>query len=123
MKLLCVKDFSLSKQFCPQQNSKLSVSIKILSFSIAHYQKASAWLTASELWDLETPKPYQWVPARGKRKISCLESKERQQEIWFMGTQVSKALRLLGVLSGPSHTGGKGYCFPRFSYLSIPSCI
>jgi len=45
------------------------------------------------------------------------------EENWFMDTQGLQALRLLGVLSRPSHTGGDVYSFPEFSYLSAHSFI
>lgn len=101
-----MQDFCLSKQFCPQQN----VGIKTLYIPTKYHQRPIAWPSAPERWGLATPKPYLRVPARGTRKTSCLESKEWQEETWFMGAHVSQALGLRAVLSRPSHTGGRGSC-------------
>ena len=74
MKVLYAEDLNLSEQFCPQQNSKLFYSIKIFNISTKYPQRASACSGAPELWGSETSRSYHWIPARGTRKTTCLES-------------------------------------------------
>lgn len=54
----------------------------------------------------------------GKQAVWSQKKDKRKPDSW--GPKCHRQVRLLGVLSRPSRTGGKGYCCPGFSYLSTP---
>lgn len=115
---LCEENASLSKQFHPQQNLKLTVSNKIFYI----YQIAPKSLCLARL------------PGAGN--FQALGTCQRNQENKLFG--VRRGLRgnlvhgdpsttgifvTLGVLTKASHRCRRGHCFPGLSYPSAFSFI